>query len=178
MKITTNVRHFFYQSKDLHSSYILFNKSSISISVSVTLHLGLSKHGHESSSSRSILAWRVWDLPAKDAFQPKRPSGRLGQCRLLLVYFLCFPCPVALVPLGSAFAIIHFDTQFTTKNTSNYIHKATWIGIQYHTSMAAVQITKLASVLARCMPSDVKNATKFRVKLMEFDTNLNMVGYF
>ncbi|KZS22025.1 28S ribosomal protein S17, mitochondrial [Daphnia magna] len=40
--------------------------------------------------------------------------------------------------------------------------------------MAAVQISKLASVLARCLPSDVKNAAKFKVKLVEFDQNLNM----
>ena len=44
--------------------------------------------------------------------------------------------------------------------------------------MAAGSVTKikpLMSVLARCMPSDVKAAAKFQVKLMEFDTNLNMV---
>nr|CAG4635145.1 EOG090X0GMQ [Alona affinis] len=40
--------------------------------------------------------------------------------------------------------------------------------------MAATKISPLISVLARCMPSDVKNAAKFQVKLMEFDTNLNM----
>lgn len=41
--------------------------------------------------------------------------------------------------------------------------------------MASRKIAPLVSVLARCMPPDVKNAAKFRVKLMEFDTNLNMV---
>nr|CAH0099103.1 unnamed protein product [Daphnia galeata] len=40
--------------------------------------------------------------------------------------------------------------------------------------MAALQVTKLVSVLARCLPSDLKNAAKFKVKLMEFDPYLNM----
>ncbi|EFX71705.1 28S ribosomal protein S17, mitochondrial-like [Daphnia pulex] len=40
--------------------------------------------------------------------------------------------------------------------------------------MAALQVSKLASVLARCLPSDLKNAAKFKVKVMEFDTHLNM----
>ena len=31
-------------------------------------------------------------------------------------------------------------------------------------------------VLGRCMPSDVKNAAKLKIKLMEFDTNLNFVS--
>lgn len=39
---------------------------------------------------------------------------------------------------------------------------------------AAAKLITLSSVLARCMPSEVKNAAKFTVKLMEFDTNLNM----
>ena len=42
--------------------------------------------------------------------------------------------------------------------------------------MAALQVTKLVSVLARCLPSDLKNAAKFKVKLMEFDPYLNMVS--
>nr|CAG4642139.1 EOG090X0GMQ [Eurycercus lamellatus] len=40
--------------------------------------------------------------------------------------------------------------------------------------MAATKLPTLVSVLARCMPSDLKNSAKFRVKLMEFDTHLNM----
>jgi hypothetical protein len=43
--------------------------------------------------------------------------------------------------------------------------------------MAALQVSKLASVLARCLPSDLKNAAKFKVKVMEFDTHLNMVSF-
>ena len=41
--------------------------------------------------------------------------------------------------------------------------------------MAALKINKFTSVLARCLPSDLKNAVKFNVKVMEFDPNLNMV---
>nr|CAG4650580.1 EOG090X0GMQ [Sida crystallina] len=37
--------------------------------------------------------------------------------------------------------------------------------------MAASRAISLA--LARCMPSDVKNAAKLRIKRLEFDTNLN-----
>ncbi len=44
--------------------------------------------------------------------------------------------------------------------------------------MAALNLNKLTSVLARCLPTDVKNAAKFKVKLMEFDQNLNMVKFF
>ena len=44
--------------------------------------------------------------------------------------------------------------------------------------MAALKLNKLTSVLARCMPTDVKNAAKFKVKLLEFDPNLNMVDFF
>jgi hypothetical protein len=49
--------------------------------------------------------------------------------------------------------------------------------LQPNTNMAALQVSKLASVLARCLPSDLKNAAKFKVKVMEFDTHLNMVSF-
>jgi len=41
--------------------------------------------------------------------------------------------------------------------------------------MAALRVNSLKTVLAKCMPSDLKNIAKFQVKKMEFDQNLNMV---
>ena len=41
--------------------------------------------------------------------------------------------------------------------------------------MAASRVHSISLVLARCMPSDLKHAAKLKVKLLEFDTNLNMV---
>nr|CAG4649782.1 EOG090X0GMQ [Scapholeberis mucronata] len=40
--------------------------------------------------------------------------------------------------------------------------------------VAALKISKMSTLLARCLPSDLKNAVKLTVKIMEFDTNLNM----
>nr|CAG4646662.1 EOG090X0GMQ [Macrothrix elegans] len=39
--------------------------------------------------------------------------------------------------------------------------------------MACARIQKLSSVLARCIPTDVKNTSKFKVKFLEFDPHLN-----
>jgi hypothetical protein len=44
--------------------------------------------------------------------------------------------------------------------------------------MAALRANSLKTVLARCMPSDLKNIAKFQVKKMEFDQNLNMVRWY
>lgn len=41
--------------------------------------------------------------------------------------------------------------------------------------MSLLKLNKLTHVLARCLPTDLKNAAKFNVKIMEFDSNLNMV---
>ena len=41
--------------------------------------------------------------------------------------------------------------------------------------MAAFRASSLKTVLAKCMPYDLKNVAKFQVKTMEFDSNLNMV---
>ena len=43
-------------------------------------------------------------------------------------------------------------------------------------NMAASRVRNISMVLGRCMPSDVKNAAKLKIKLMEFDTNLNFVS--
>jgi len=40
--------------------------------------------------------------------------------------------------------------------------------------MAASRAHSISLALARCMPSDLKHAAKLKVKLLEFDTNLNM----
>nr|CAG4648964.1 EOG090X0GMQ [Polyphemus pediculus] len=40
--------------------------------------------------------------------------------------------------------------------------------------MALSRVSPFCMVLARCMPSEIKNAVKFQVKVSEFDSNLNM----